>query len=194
MAEDNCVFEKKLPRGKFLIFQSRPELALIKVKQTHSDIVHDETNCQDLEGDGMVGHSSMPMAILTADCLPVVLIGESGHAFVHAGWRGLANRILGHSKIAALKPIYAFVGPHISVRHYEVQPDFKNHFPNDPEAFVERDGKLFFDMDFVVQKQLQSFYPGIKIDLSDLCTFEESQLFSYRRNKTSQRNWNLYIP
>ncbi len=194
MAEANCVFEKQLPRGKFCTYQSRPSFAFIRVRQTHSDIVHDETNCSDLEGDGMVGVSKTPMAILTADCLPVVILGEQGHAFVHAGWRGLHNEILGHEKIAALKPFYAFVGPHISVRHYEVQPDFKQNFPALPQSFIQRDGKLFFDMNTVVNLQLQKFFPGIKIEISELCTFEESQLFSYRRNKTAERNWNMYIP
>jgi len=194
MAEANCVFEKQLPRGKFSIYQSRPSFALLKVKQTHSDIVHDETNCQEIEGDGIVGSSKMPMAILTADCLPVLILGENGHAFVHAGWRGLHNQILKDGKIAALKPFYAFVGPHISSRHYEVQEDFKNNFPQDGDAFSSREGKIYFDMDIVVKRQLASFYPGIKIEISELCTFEESQLFSYRRNKTTDRNWNLYIP
>jgi YfiH family protein len=194
MAHAECVFDKKLPIGRFCIYQSRPNLAFIKVKQTHSDIVHEENNCNEIEGDGMVGISKMPMAILTADCLPVVLIGEGGHAFVHAGWRGLQNKILTDLKIAALRPYYAFVGPHISARHYEVSPDFKENFPAYPEAFSERDGKIFFDMNIVVTKQLSEVFPGIEVDISPLCTFEGPSFFSYRRNKTTERNWNIYIP
>lgn len=194
MADAHSVFEKQLPRGKFCTYQSRPTFAFLRVLQTHSDIVLDETNCNEIEGDGMIGKNQMPMAILTADCLPVVLLGESGHAFVHAGWRGLHNKILGHEKIASLKPFYAFVGPHISVRHYEVQADFKANFSEYPKSFVEKEGKIFFDMNVVVSEQLKKLYPGIKIEISDLCTFEESQLFSYRRNKTTERNWNMYIP
>lgn len=194
MADAHCVFEKTLPRGKFCTYQSQPSFALNKVKQTHSDIVHEETSCNEIEGDGIVGKSHIPMAILTADCLPVVLLGETGHAFVHAGWKGLQNKILKNQKIAELNPFYAFVGPHISVRHYEVQPDFKLNFPDFKNAFLEKEGKLFFDMKLVVREQLAKYYPGIKIEISELCTFEEPQLFSYRRNKTTERNWNIYIP
>lgn len=194
MSEALCVFEKELPRGKFQTYSSRPSFAFIKVKQTHSDLVHDETSCHEIEGDGMVGKSTTPMAILTADCLPVVLLGELGHAFVHAGWRGLHNQILSDKKIQDLKPFYAFIGPHISARHYEVQNDFRNNFPEYQNAFLERDGKLFFDMKVVVTAQLKKFYPGIKIEISELCTFEEPQLHSYRQNKTAERNWNMYIP
>lgn len=194
MADAFCVLEKTLPRGKFCTYQSRPSFAFLKVKQTHSDIIHNENNCSDLEGDGMVGSSEMPMAILTADCLPVVLLGEKEHAFVHAGWRGLHNKILNNELIKKIKPVYAFVGPHISVRHYEVQPDFKTNFPDFKNAFIEREGKLFFNMAVVVKAQLENFYPGIKIEISDLCTFEDSRLHSYRRNSTKERNWNIYRP
>lgn len=194
MSEALCVFEKVLPRGKFQTYSSRPSFAFIKVKQTHSDIVHNENSCHEIEGDGMVGKSKTPMAILTADCLPVVLIGENGHAFVHAGWRGLHNKILANIKIADLKPFYAFVGPHICARHYEVQEDFRAQFPDYQSAFIKKEGKLFFDMKTVVTNQLENLYPGIKIEISELCTFEEPQLHSYRENKTTERNWNMYIP
>jgi YfiH family protein len=194
MADATFVLETTLPKGKFMTYQSQPSFALLKVKQTHSDIVHNENNCSDLEGDGMVGSGKEPMAILTADCLPVVLLGNNQHAFVHAGWRGLQNQILHNDLIKKMHPTYAYVGPHISVRHYEVQPDFKNNFSEYKNAFVEKDGKLFFNMSVVVKSQLEKFYPGIKIEFSELCTFEDSRLHSYRRNNTKERNWNIYIP
>src|SRR5436309_1957537 len=99
MTKADLVFEKELPRGRFCVYQARPDFHLIKVKQTHSNIVLPEEDCNDLVADGIVGHSKTPMAILTADCLPVLLLGESAHAFLHAGWRGLQNEIAGHELI-----------------------------------------------------------------------------------------------
>lgn len=193
MAEAQIVFEKKLPRGKFCVYQAKPSFNLRKVKQTHSDIVLDENTCDEKEADAMIGSSTLPMAILTADCLPILLLGEKEHAFVHAGWRGLHNEILKSELIKKIKPFYAFIGPHISARHYEVQPDFKANFSH-PEAFSEQEGKLFFNLSIVAKAQLKTFFPNITIEESGLCTFENIYLHSYRRNKTTERNWNVYIP
>ncbi|MFA6239031.1 MAG: polyphenol oxidase family protein [Bacteriovorax sp.] len=193
MSQQKTVFEKELPRGRFKVFSEKPEFEFVRVKQTHSSIVLPKENCNEIEADGMVGSSSVPMAILTADCLPVVLLGERDHAFVHAGWRGLHNEILKDERIKKIKPIYAFIGPHISVDVYEVQPDFKNNF-KELKAFIEIGGKLFFDLSVIAKKQLEATYPGIKIEESGICTFSDERFHSYRRNKTNQRNWNIYIP
>lgn len=193
MENGKLIFEKKLPRGHFFVYQSQPHFELIRVKQTHSNIVLNEKHCQGLEADGIVGNSSTPLAILTADCLPVVLLGKTDHAFIHAGWRGLHNEILNNELIQKINPFYAFIGPHISVMNYEVQSDFRNNF-NVKEAFIEQNGKLYFDLSKVVQKQLQSFYPEIEIEISEDCTFSNHNLHSYRRNKTTERNWNIYRP
>ncbi|MBP9682050.1 MAG: polyphenol oxidase family protein [Bacteriovorax sp.] len=193
MAEASIVFEKELPRGKFFIYRNPPVFPLLKVKQTHSNIVLDEGHCQEAIGDAIVGQSKTPMAILTADCLPILLLGESGHAFVHAGWKGLDNHILKNELIQNIKPTYAFIGPHISRKHYEVQADFREHFPY-PEAFHEQEGKLFFSLLKMACIQLETLYPRITIEESGKCTFENEELYSFRRNKTTLRNWNLYIP
>jgi len=187
------LFEKDLPRGQFSVYESQPEIDLIRVKQTHSSIVLLEADCLEMLADGMVGKSHKPMAILTADCLPIVLLGENEHAFVHAGWRGLHNQILNNLLIQKIKPIYAFIGPHISQDHYEVSPDFKINFP-DNQFFKEIENKIFFNLSLAAKYQLQRFFPGITIEESLQCTFAEESFHSYRRNKTTQRNWNIYCP
>ncbi|MDD4973930.1 MAG: polyphenol oxidase family protein [Bacteriovorax sp.] len=187
------VLKKKLPRGLFCVYQSRPDFDLIRVKQTHSAIVLNEKKANELEADGIVGDSVSPIAILTADCLPILLLGEKAHAFVHAGWRGLHNEILRNDLIKKINPFYAFIGPHISSAHYEVQPDFKANFEQN-DAFLDREGKLYFDLSAVARAQLKSFFPGITIEESEICTFSNDNFHSYRRNKTSERNWNVYIP
>lgn len=193
MAEAKIVFEKELPRGKFCIYQDAPTFPYIKVKQTHSNIVFDEYHCHERAGDAMVGQSNTPMVILTADCLPILLLGEKGHSFIHAGWRGLHNHILKNELIKKIKPTYAFIGPHICMKHYEVQNEFKDNFPF-PEVFHEQEGKLFFNLLKMACIQLESIFPQITIENSGLCTFEIKELQSFRRNKTTLRNWNIYIP
>ena len=191
---NNQVYEKALLRGRFIVYSEKPDLEFLKVKQTHSADVLPENNCQNLEADGIVGSNKVPKVILTADCVPLVLIGEKSHAVVHAGWRGLATYILAHESIKAINPYYAFIGPHIRQKHYEVQPDFLTNFPQNPDAFSRVSDKIFFNLSIVAHTQLQSLYPGIKIEDCGLCTFEDAKFHSYRRNKTTERNWNIYIP
>ena len=170
MPKVNLVFEKKLPRGRFCVYQSSPDFNFVRVKQTHSSIVLNENQCNELEADGIVGSEASPLLILTADCLPIIILGEKEHAFVHAGWRGLQNQILANELIKNINPFYAFIGPHICSPNYEVQPDFKVNFSS-PDAFTEREGKLYFDLSVVVRAQLKTLYPESIIEESGICTF-----------------------
>jgi YfiH family protein len=193
MNSDLVLFEKSLPSGKYIVFSDKPKVEVLTVKQTHSSIVLNEMSCQGLEADAIVGTQLNPKAILTADCLPIIVLGKKGHAVVHAGWRGLKREILLSSEIAKLDPFYAFIGPHISVEHYEVQADFKNEFNND--LFIEaRSEKLFFNLSKVAKAQLSEAYKNIKIEESEICTFSNINFHSYRRDKTTKRNWNVYFP
>lgn len=79
------------------------------------------------EADAVVGgRAGVPVAVVTADCVPVLLATVSGRAVaaVHAGWRGLAAGVIGAAAgaLAALceEPLAAAVGPHIGACCYEV--------------------------------------------------------------------------
>lgn len=191
----NITFEAPLLRGRFIVFNARPDFDFLKVKQTHSDLVIPEDKCSiEIEGDGIIGDSSVPKVILTADCVPIVLLGKDKHVVIHAGWRGLAQNILANELVKSINPIYAFIGPHIRPEHYEVQPDFLFNFPNFSEAFTQHHGKIYFNMEYVATRQLVDTYPGIVVEDCGLCTFSNLKFHSYRRDKTTQRNWNIYFP
>ena len=195
-------YEKSLLRGLFQTYTEEPKLGqeFLRVKQTHSNLVLKALDiiCAVTECDGIVSNlnasSLTPLCILTADCLPVVLIGDYGHTAIHAGWRGLAQNILLQDEVKNIKPTYAFIGPHISQAHYEVQSDFLAHFTNFPEAFKIRDNKYYFSLSIVCKLQLKANYPDIIIEESGLCTFEDEELHSYRLDKTKHRNWNIFFP
>jgi YfiH family protein len=86
------------------------------------------TNCGQI-ADG--AHSRAPgavCAVLTADCLPVLLCDRQGTqvAAVHAGWRGLAAGILGRAVQcfdASGEDLLAYLGPAIGPEHFEVGLD-----------------------------------------------------------------------
>ncbi|WP_339897171.1 peptidoglycan editing factor PgeF [uncultured Gilvimarinus sp.] len=70
----------------------------------------------------------LPCAVLTADCLPILLCDRSGTqvAAVHAGWRSLAGGIVPRALARFKAPsgqLMAWLGPAISVNHFEVGVD-----------------------------------------------------------------------
>lgn len=70
----------------------------------------------------------LPIAVRTADCVPILLAGPGVVAAVHAGWRGAAAGIV-PLVVAALRDrglglgLRAAVGPAISGQRYEVGPE-----------------------------------------------------------------------
>ena len=79
-------------------------------------------------------------AILTADCLPVLLAAESGAgvAAAHAGWRGLAAGVIEATVGAlALPPhsLLAWLGPGIGPGHFEIGAEVREELLRaDPQA------------------------------------------------------------
>ena len=135
-------------------------------------------------------------AVLTADCLPVLLCDQRGEtiAAVHAGWRGLAAGVI-EQTVAAMPvqadELLAWLGPAIGPRAYtvgdEVRDVFISHQDQAGLAFKgEADGwKL--DLYLLARQRLANcgvtaVYGG------DRCTLSEPEdFFSYRRDGQTGR-------
>jgi YfiH family protein len=79
-------------------------------------------------------------AVMTADCLPVVLADRDGSrvAVVHAGWRGLAQGVIEaavHALHCPPKELVAWLGPAIGQQAFEVGVEVR-------DAFVARSAQL----------------------------------------------------
>jgi YfiH family protein len=109
--------------------------------QVHSDIVTllDESNIEEtkhIKADGIFTQSSMPVAIQTADCLPVLFAARRTNAIaaVHAGWRGLHQGILPRTIDAFVKAgirpseLVIAIGPAIGPCCFEVNKDVAEQF------------------------------------------------------------------
>lgn len=104
----------------------------------------------DVRADGVwTPEAGWPCAVLTADCLPVLLARVDGSAVaaVHAGWRGLHAGILTRAveTLAPLgQPLAAWLGPAISAAAYQVGDELHRAFlslgPEYKQAF-QRDGQ-----------------------------------------------------
>lgn len=131
-------------------------------------------------------------AVLTADCLPVLLCDREGTvvAAAHAGWRGLARGVIEATLRKMSCPagrIMAWLGPAISQAAYEVGPELREVFVNasadDAAAFrAGKPGKFQADLYALARRRLlsagvQAVYGG------GVCTYADVQRFySYRRD------------
>lgn len=131
----------------------------------------------------------LPLAILTADCLPVFLLDvkNMAAALLHCGWRGtkdgialVALDILKDKFKSRPKDILCGLGPSIRSCCYEVGLEFREHFSY---GLVKRKGRIFFDLTGVNLKQLRG--AGIlKKNITDsaICTScRNKHFFSYRK-------------
>src|SRR3989442_14240075 len=95
------------------------------MKQVHGTIVVDAAKAtRDTEADGAVTRVARSVcAVLTADCLPVLVSDRAGKTvgIAHAGWRGLAAGII-ESVVRAMdgspQDLIAYIGPGIGPRTY----------------------------------------------------------------------------
>lgn len=193
------LLEEKVPHGFFRVTKDTPHHPW-KAKQVHSgvvvDLAHLKTLTHQPEADGVSWNwnditSTDQVCVVTADCLPILVIGENGGAILHAGWRGLEKKIIHHPLVLATKPKFFYIGPSIQVDSFEVTSEFKDNFPNSP-FFFEKNGKLYFDLQKEALKQIKEIAPLAQSVDSKICTFTNNNYNSFRRQKVSCRNWNIF--
>jgi copper oxidase (laccase) domain-containing protein len=190
----DVAFSENLNRGRFETWTKKPEMLVEHATQVHGiDVVSLET--LPCEADGLVvswEDFDRPLAIKTADCLPIVIEGEKGVVFLHAGWRGLADGILARPEINMINPERVFIGPSIHECCFEVSHDFESNFPGSP-FFKKTAGKYFFNLQEEAKRKLREIFPNLLVQYAPVCTSCNKHLHSYRRDRTKERNWNLYI-
>ncbi|HVR82022.1 MAG TPA: peptidoglycan editing factor PgeF [Luteimonas sp.] len=168
------------------------------LRQMHGVGVAIEPGFDEPEADAAV--TSTPgtvLAILTADCLPVVFASDEGSevAAAHGGWRGLAAGVLENTVAAMHAPrthIQAWLGPAAGAQAYEVGADvFAAFVDRDPRAAAAfsatRPGHWRVDLYALARQRLATV--GItRVFGGELCTISDPQrFFSHRRDQRSGR-------
>ena len=169
-------------------------------KQTHSDIVEfvGEYKSSSIYADALITSSTnFFIGVKTADCVPVLIIGDSMVGAVHAGWRGLVQSIV-FKTLEKMDELgcnikYIFVGAHICKNCYEVGQDVVDHLPSyyRNERYLKKlsPGKYLLDLFGITYHQIEIFNPLIKVEHMGKCTCCHNELFySYRKEKTLKRN------
>jgi YfiH family protein len=170
------------------------------LKQIHSNKVYllndVNTDTSTIEADAFVTSLyDVTLCIKTADCVPIIIYDRVNDiiAAIHAGWRGASNGVI-QNTLELLNKIgcdqsntYAFIGPCIRQKSYEVNEEVFNAFKKidkSPDIFFKKykKDKFLFNLPEYCKHVLCE--SGINIDnITDMLldTFSYPSLFySYR--------------
>jgi len=165
--------------------------------QVHGDLVETfdavaDTNDVEPQADAAVTHTpGVVLAILTADCLPVLLCANDGAevAAVHAGWHGLAAGVI-EACVGRLRTspaeLIAWLGPAIGPASYEVGDEVRATFiAHDHVASAAfsptRPGHWLCDLYTLARQRLQAL--GIaNVHGGGFDTRTDERFYSYRRD------------
>lgn len=141
------------------------------------------------------------IGIRTADCMPILLGNTRTRSVlaIHAGWRGLVDGVVRDSirhfllqDKGNVSELVLAVGPHISVRAFEVGPEVAVRFSDlyGHECVVQNmkphvDMAVHVDLGIALHKEIEALgISRIQLDVVPGCTFLEPKLFhSFRRDK-----------
>jgi YfiH family protein len=143
-----------------------------------------------LDADAVVtSQMGRVLAIMVADCLAILVASRSQPrlAAIHAGWRGLADGVIGRT-IETMKAddLVAWLSPAIGPCHYEVGGEVRSRFTT-ASGFTARDDRWMLDLFTIARRQLAAL--GVtEIHGGGICTFcEAARFYSYRRDGVTGR-------
>lgn len=140
----------------------------------------------------VTGRPGVVVAVLTADCLPVVIAAAAGDEIgvAHAGWRGLSAGILEATVDAFSTPaprLLAWLGPALSQAAFEVGDEVRQQFVGtdaDAARHFRENARGRWQADLYGLARLRLRQAGItEIHGGGRCTWSEpGAFFSYRRD------------
>jgi YfiH family protein len=157
------------------------------LEQQHTSYVSDYATINSEPCDGIFTNEHyVPLAIMTADCMPIVVYGPSLKelAVVHAGWRGLLDGVIqsGLGKFSKLSDVKVWIGPSISQSHFEVSHDVIHYF----DAYHKHvkpcalQGKWKICLPNIAQDILGQ-HDIHDVQIAPECTYQNKDFFSHRR-------------
>ena len=192
--DPDCVRENRRILAEYLALPSAPNW----LNQIHGNRCIEAGFTDAPEADASwTDRPGIVCAVMTADCLPILMCKRDGSAVaaVHAGWKGLANGVIG-SAIATLNTtdILAWLGPAIGPDAFEVGAEVRDIFVDlDPAldgAFRAQPGDRFLADIYQIGRATLTRV-GVSPDNifgGGWCTHgQAAEFFSYRRDGVTGR-------
>ena len=169
------------------------------LKQVHgTKVANADTLHAPVEADASFARKANTLcAILSADCLPLLLCDANGSvvAAAHCGWRGLAAGVI-EKTVSAMRTapdtLLAYMGPAIGPKAYEVGADVRETFlcgdAGAQQVFAAHaPGKWLADLYLLARQRLNRL--GVtNIHGGNFCTYTEAgRFFSHRRDGNTGR-------
>lgn len=174
---------------------------------THTSTLNLSDPMDTIEADGVIidarGWQDAPgIAVMTADCLPIVLSTAGGTivAAVHAGRKGLFDGIITRAvtlmrRLAPSRDIEAYIAPAICGDCYEVPAQMRDECAVERPESASRTswGTPALDLPRAAQAELRAL-GCTRIEIDPRCTLEDPTLHSYRRDRECGRNATIIFP
>ncbi len=170
------------------------------LNQVHGTVVVDADRDHPIPPEADASLSQSPgraCAILTADCVPVLVCDRAGTMIgaAHCGWRGLAHGVLG-ALLQRLPTdsanLIAWMGPGIGPERYEVGADVRDALLQTvspsivARALRPSHGKWLADLYELARSQLSAL--GVSaVYGGEFCTYRDARFYSYRRDGVTGR-------
>jgi polyphenol oxidase len=177
------------------VARNRAQLGHIQfMEQVHGSdvVVVEHVLDQDPTCDALITTTpGISLAVMVADCIPLLLISREAVGAVHVGRAGLVNKIAikAVQRMRALGAIevHAVLGPAICGKCYEVPFQLQQDvIAEHPRAFATtRKGTPALDLPAALIADLLS--EGVSYEASTICTMEDQLYFSHRRDNPTGR-------
>lgn len=177
------------------------------LKQVHGAEIVERTQDNKLasyEADGQfTSLSGLRLAIRTADCVPLMIYSPVKHLAValHLGWRGVAARLASkciHDLGLMNDNLEFYLGPHIQFGSFEVGAEviqalnvtLNEGYRSDPELVCEKPNEKFLCnlARYIYLQCAEAMSSEFFWWQSTTDTFTNKNFYSFRRDKTAQRN------
>lgn len=141
-----------------------------------------------IEADGILTQGKSEwIGVVTADCLPLVLVTPETALALHVSRKTLVRGLL--DAVPTVLPVAeitnVWIGPHICAEHFTFDwagEDIVAFQQRWPEAVREEKAKLYLSLRDAVQQYLTDWgVPAAVVQEDGRCTFETLDLPSYRR-------------
>lgn len=191
--------------------------ALYLPRQEHTDSIHEiegshvldrssiETLLLNNAADGILVHAytevRTPIAIgvLSADCVPALILSPHCAAVIHSGWRGIAQGIVAKacqlilSRSAGL-PIEVLLGPCAGAEDYEVGAEVISSIGSVAVARSVTPEKSLLDLAGSIKQQVQRLSSDISVSILRRSTMRDHGYHSFRRDgEVAGRNLSFIV-